>query len=154
MDHSQSTLQFRAPNPALVEPPHEAPRRPHSCRPPLAVEERRSLVERARDVIAGGAITGNATTDTVAERMGLSRRTLQRYLQQQGTSVLALAASTRRDLAMQALAASSLPANRIGELLGFTCDTSFYRAFKRWTGMTPLQYRKQQKAARGAEVSA
>ena len=80
----------------------------------------------------------------VARRIGMSVRTLQRRLREHRTSHQQLVDQLRHDLALGYRATVSETAF----VLGFSDLGSFYRAFKRWTGMTPTQYRAAQQARR------
>lgn len=80
--------------------------------------------------------------DLIAAELGINGRTLQRRLQQQETSFAALKDLCLRQLAEQWLCQQrSLDA--IAEALGFSERTAFSRAFKRWTGLTPSDYKKR-----------
>jgi AraC-like DNA-binding protein len=88
------------------------------------------------------------TAASVAERLGISQRTLSRRLEAEGTSFKDLLDGCRRTLALDYVTRSSFRLPEVVFLLGFSETATFYRAFKRWTGQTPLQYRK---ANRGEE---
>ncbi|MEM8708570.1 MAG: AraC family transcriptional regulator ligand-binding domain-containing protein, partial [Actinomycetota bacterium] len=70
---------------------------------------------------------GEASADTVAHDLGMSARTLQRRLQQEGTSFQAVLAATRERLARHYLTRSDLPVVEISFLLGYEDHHSFYR---------------------------
>ncbi|MFY0539064.1 helix-turn-helix transcriptional regulator [Nannocystis pusilla] len=76
-----------------------------------------------------------------AKRLGMSQRTLQRRLQDAGRSFQDLFDDVRRELALRHLAAGNLTICEIANRVGFTDLRAFYRAFKRWTGTAPGQYR-------------
>ena len=84
---------------------------------------------------------------------GLSQRTLQRRLGDEGTSYSALLDETRRALALKALAGSSLTVGHISADLGYSTQPAFNRAVRRWTATAPLQVRRAAKPA-GAGGSA
>jgi AraC-like DNA-binding protein len=84
---------------------------------------------------------GGATLEGVARKLGTSSRTLQRLLQQDGSSFQELLARTRAKLAMHYLARSTLSNAEISFLLGFSNPNSFYRAFVSWRGQTPEEAR-------------
>ena len=77
----------------------------------------------------------------LAEALHVSERTLQRRLQEEGSSFQQLLDDTRRDLAVQHLAQPDLAPLEIAYLLGFADPSNFYRAFKRWYGVAPDAYR-------------
>ncbi len=77
----------------------------------------------------------------VSEQLGMSVSTLRRQLQEEGTSFQRLKDDCRRAAAVQYLATSDLTFNEIAGLLGFDEVSAFFRAFRRWTGATPSEYR-------------
>jgi AraC-like DNA-binding protein len=79
-----------------------------------------------------------------ARRLHVSERTLHRRLARQGLSFQRLIDNTREEHARYLLATGVLPIERVAELVGFTEAASFSRAFKRWTGMSPLRFRQVQ----------
>ena len=80
--------------------------------------------------------------DAVADALGYSRRTLTRRLREEGTSFLQTKDRLRRALALQLLVTTQLPVETISDRVGFSDLTSFHRAFKKWTGTTPLSYQR------------
>ncbi len=71
-----------------------------------------------------------------------SSRQLQRRLRDAGTSFQALLEGTRHDLALRYLDEPHMTLSEVGFLLGFAEPSTFHRAFKRWTGTTPVDYRQ------------
>jgi AraC-like DNA-binding protein len=88
------------------------------------------------------ALSENALADRVATAMRMSRRTLSRKLEQEGTSFFAVADTVRRETALAYVLDRRLEMTEVAFLLGFSHVESFYRAFKRWTGETPVAYRR------------
>ncbi|MBE3638453.1 AraC family transcriptional regulator [Mangrovicoccus algicola] len=86
---------------------------------------------------------GRAGADDVCQALGLSRRSLQRHLQEEGESFRAVLDRTRRTLALHYLREGALSAAEIGTLLAYRDPNSFYRAFFGWTGMTPGEARQR-----------
>ncbi|MES2818503.1 MAG: AraC family transcriptional regulator [Pseudomonadota bacterium] len=82
--------------------------------------------------------------ERVAEKFAMTLRTLQRHLQQAGTSYQAILDQLRQELAEHYLLRSDLSIQDIAHYLGFTEPRSFHRSFKLWTGMTPGEYRERQ----------
>lgn len=78
----------------------------------------------------------------VSAQLGMSVSTLRRQLQEEGTSFQRLKDDCRRVAAMRYLATSDLTYNEIAGLLGFDEVSAFFRAFRRWTGATPTEYRR------------
>ncbi|WP_201765471.1 AraC family transcriptional regulator [Pseudomonas sp. ATCC 13867] len=83
------------------------------------------------------------TRSRAAQALGLSPRTLARRMQQQQLDFSTLLDQARRDAALHAVASSSQALADIGQSLGFAEPSTFWRAFKRWTGVTPAQWRQQ-----------
>ncbi|WP_113861187.1 AraC family transcriptional regulator [Marinobacter pelagius] len=77
-----------------------------------------------------------------AEVLGISERTLARRLRDQGQTFDGLLDEVRRQKALQAVAETSAALPEIAESLGFAEVSTFYRAFKRWTGSPPVRWRK------------
>ncbi len=80
--------------------------------------------------------------DLVAGEMNLSKRTLQRRLQQQGISFAHLRDQVRFHYSINYLVENSLSIDSISSSLDFSDRTSFTNAFKRWTGLSPSTFRK------------
>ncbi len=77
----------------------------------------------------------------------MSGRTLQRKLQDDQTSFQQLLDAERQRRALILLTTTSLPLTQISEQLGFSESSTFTRAFKRWEGVAPLEYRQQHKSS-------
>jgi len=84
---------------------------------------------------------GEPSQTSIAKQMGMSERTLQRRLQAEGTTFNGLLDESRRTIAFSYLADRKLAAYEVSFLLGYAEPATFFRAFKRWTGQTPQQYR-------------
>ncbi len=102
---------------------------------------RDSLVDRVRGIIAGELRGGDPSLERIADQLGLTPRTLQRKLQEFGTSHNELLDTMRRQLAMRYLREDEMAICEVAYLLGFSESSSFHRAFKRWTGLTPKEFR-------------
>ncbi|MDB4946789.1 MAG: Virulence regulating protein [Labilithrix sp.] len=92
---------------------------------------------RVRAALLEGLPSGLVTMEAIARKLALSKRTLQRRIEAEGTSFQQILKETREDLARHYLANTVLPATEISFLLGFDQPNSFYRAFRTWTGTTP-----------------
>ncbi|MDF7682688.1 helix-turn-helix transcriptional regulator [Lactobacillus sp. ESL0679] len=90
-------------------------------------------------LIAGG----NFQLKDVAEAIKISPRTLQRWLKREGTSFKEQVTIVQKILALNLLQDLTLTTTEVSFLVGFSNVTSFYKAFKRWTGKTVLTYRHQ-----------
>jgi AraC-like DNA-binding protein len=84
---------------------------------------------------------GKANTSEVARQLGLSRRTLSRSLFAEGVTFAEILEELRAALAKRYLSDRELPVSEIAWLLGYREISSFTHAFKRWTGMSPIQFR-------------
>ncbi|HEX6730464.1 MAG TPA: AraC family transcriptional regulator [Pyrinomonadaceae bacterium] len=104
---------------------------------------RDTLIENARTIIRKELNGGNPSLERVALKLGLSGRTLQRKLHEQGTSHNNLVDQIRRELATRYLREREMAICGVAYLLGFSEPSSFHRAFKRWTGVTPKEYRAE-----------
>ena len=105
-----------------------------------------SFSERARAVIVG--MRGHSGADQVARRLAVSVRTLHRRLAEEGTTHGDLVDDVRREQAMMHLAGNRFSIGEIAFLLGFAHPNGFHKAFKRWTRMTPAQYREEAQSRR------
>ena len=79
----------------------------------------------------------------VAQRLGITARTLQRRLQDESDSYQNVLKRTRQELASHYLRSTSIPIAEISYLLGYEDPNCFYRAYRAWTGFTPLQARER-----------
>jgi len=104
----------------------------------------RNLTETVRDLIVKELASGQPTAAQVAVRLRMNQRTLARRLQSEGTTFSALFDDLRRGLALRYLLRSDLRISEVVFLLGFSEVATFYRAFRRWTGQTPVEYRRSQ----------
>jgi AraC-like DNA-binding protein len=85
--------------------------------------------------------SGSVNEEKVAAFLNLSVRSMQRKLKEEGSSFKELLNQTRQELAEQYIENSRLSINEITYLLGFSDPANFSRAFKRWHGVSPSQYR-------------
>ncbi|MFZ5756628.1 MAG: helix-turn-helix domain-containing protein [Pseudomonadota bacterium] len=84
----------------------------------------------------------DCTLESVAERMGLSARSLRRHLQETGQSFTDIRNCVRLEFARRLLRGSSLPIEEIAEQVGYGDQASFSKAFSAWTGTSPGRYRR------------
>lgn len=87
--------------------------------------------------------SGNVTDESVAAMLYMSSRSLQRRLQERGTTFNRLVNQIRFDLAKKYLARKDSSMSEITFMLGFSDLTSFSRAFKTWSGIPPRRYRQE-----------
>ncbi|MFG2210248.1 AraC family transcriptional regulator ligand-binding domain-containing protein [Streptomyces sp. NPDC048638] len=103
----------------------------------VAEQVRRSLVQALR----AGPPARLPEVCEVAARLAVSPATLRRRLQAEDTSYQRLKDAVRRDEAIGSLAAGREPIAELAARIGFSEDSAFLRAFRRWTGTTPGAYR-------------
>jgi AraC-like DNA-binding protein len=100
------------------------------------------MLAAARKALAETIREGNLNLKNVAKKVGLSQRTLERRLQERGVGFKKLLEDTRRRFALNYLKDREHTLTQIAFLLGYSEVSAFNRAFKRWTGSTPLKYRQ------------
>lgn len=105
---------------------------------------------RVREHITAELCGGNPSAEHVAERLGVSMRTLHRRLRAEGKTFRDIADDLRCSLAIRHLEHSVFSIGEISFLLGFAHATAFHKAFRRWTGQTPAHYRELAARRRGA----
>ena len=91
-----------------------------------------------RKVLSDGFSRGDVRLETTARKLALSGRSLQRELNGRGSSYREELDRFRCDLALDLLTRAQI--HEIAALLQFSESSSFYRAFRRWTGKTPREY--------------
>ena len=95
---------------------------------------------------------GVPSEEQIAETLHVSARTLQRRLKAENTTFGEVVQETRLQLAQQLLASPDITATEVGLACGFADASAFTRAFRRWTGTTPSDYRDKQ-AGDGEDAS-
>lgn len=114
----------------------------------LAIEKlqelaRYDLVGEVRRAIGATLESGETTLETVASQLSITPRRLRTQLSEANTSFQQILSDYRCRLAKKLLANTSESVERIVYLTGFSEPSTFYRAFKRWTNETPVEYRKR-----------
>jgi AraC-like DNA-binding protein len=102
-----------------------------------------ALVARVSSAVARQMLDELPTLSSTAQAVGMPARTLQRHLAAQGATHSGLVDDVRRELALKHLGNASISITEIAYALHFTDPTAFHRAFRRWTGQSPLQYRRR-----------
>ena len=113
---------------------------------PIPLMARQYRQDRQLSQRIAGFITASAgqppDAEAIADRFNISVRTLQRHLREEGTSVLDLTSRARRLRAEELLRRGDLPLKRVASLAGYGDESSFGRAFRRWTGTSPADFRR------------
>lgn len=100
----------------------------------------RSLVSKIRELIKRDVGGQFPEFEAIAKTLHLTTATLRRRLRAEGSSYQQLKDDIRRDTAIHHLSRGTLSMEQVAESVGFSEPTSFFRAFKRWTGVTPRAY--------------
>jgi AraC-like DNA-binding protein len=98
------------------------------------------LIQQVRQAIVLMLPSGKPTANNVARELALSPRTLQRKLQEEGTSYKTVSEDVRKGLAMRYVR-SGMPLSEVTYLTGFANQSAFSRAYKAWTGRAPTEDR-------------
>lgn len=129
-------LPTRAPDPGLASLLEDHARRLAGA---AAAED---LPGEVRAAIAADLPGREPSLEAVARRLGHSRRSLQRRLTASGTSFARLVAEVRRERAEAFLSSRDVSVAEVSWLVGFSEQSAFTRAFRRWTGRSPTQFRR------------
>jgi AraC-like DNA-binding protein len=100
-----------------------------------------ALLDSIRRAIGEVIRDGEPTLALVAGRLGIGARTLQRQLKQRAVSFSKLADDTRRQFSLRYLRDPENTLSEVSYLLGYSEVSAFNRAFRRWTGSTPSEFR-------------
>jgi AraC-like DNA-binding protein len=101
-----------------------------------------AIRSRLRRHFVGNMQSGHVALQVAARQLGMTARTLQRRLRDEGTSFHAVLDDVRRDVALTQMRARRQSIDELAFVLGFEKSSSFHRAFKRWTGQTPGEFRR------------
>jgi len=102
-----------------------------------------SLKNRVRHTIIDQLHEGTVSINMMSDQFQISRWTLNRRLSKEGTSFQDILSQTRKELALEHLKNSRFTNLEVASLLGFADPYSFPKAFRKWTGQSPLEYRKE-----------
>ena len=108
--------------------------------------EAETFVDTVRSEVMNALKDGQPTLEGIADRLHMSPRTVQRRLEKEAASFGNILDSVRRAAALEYLRDRHVAISEAAYLLGFSEPSTFYRAFKRWTGSTPADYRRSQLA--------
>src|SRR5277367_3775214 len=103
--------------------------------------ERDNIQWRVRVVLTQRLARGEPSQEDIAELLNMSARTLQRKLGEAGTTYKEILDDTRHALALAYLSAPRHSVSEVTYLLGFSAGSCFTRAFRRWTGQSPSDWR-------------
>lgn len=106
-------------------------------------DDRNSYTARIRALIGRDFTQPIADFETIAQQLNTSPQTLRRRLRAENTSFQEIKDNLRRDIAIVHLTRDQLAINEIAHRAGFTETSTFHRAFKKWTGVTPGAYRSR-----------
>lgn len=107
----------------------------------LAQLDQDHITQKVKAVIIDLLPSGNVTDESVARELYMSSRKLQRQLRSDDTTFTTLLNEIRQDLAQRYLREQDISLTEIAFLLGFSESSAFSRAFKRWMGVSPSEYR-------------
>lgn len=95
------------------------------------------------ELLRSGLPENIPTLDECAVTLHTSSSTLKRKLKKSDLNYSDIADQVRKDIAFQLLIDQKISIKDIAYRTGFNCPTNFYRSFKKWTNLTPVEYRKQ-----------
>ena len=110
----------------------------------LHLNQGKNLIDQLRRFVRKSLITQECTANTAAQHLGIHQRTLNRRLQELGTSFRQVVNEVRYVMSQNFLANSEASNTEIALALGYTEVTTFSHSFKRWSGISPAQWREQQ----------
>jgi AraC-like DNA-binding protein len=141
-------LGFALPEASLSEPLEQADQGLHAVLRKSAelflanLPRVESITERVRALLITELASGHPGILHIAKQLRMSARTLGRRLEAEGTTFSELLDSLRHSLATRYLREHDMAIPDIALLTGFAQTNAFHRAFRRWTGMTPNEYRR------------
>jgi len=115
---------------------------------------RTSVAQRVEDYVRGALSSGSCSIERCAMKLDVSVRTLQTQLAEAGLKFSDILEEQRFELARRYLEQDNLSLDDVADMLGYAEQSSFGRAFKRWTGLTPKLYRQQLDSSRRAPMPA
>lgn len=108
---------------------------------PLVLED--PLLRTLREAIEASLHAGPPSLSETARKLAMSERTLQRRVSELGTDYIRVVEEARRSRSLALLSDSSNSIASVAQAAGYTNASSFHRAFRRWTGVTPSLYRER-----------
>ena len=113
----------------------------------VGADKENSLPDRIRDIIINSN-DGFPNKEQVARQLNVSIRTLARNLEGQNTSYRRVVDTLRKDMAVSYLQRSNCCVDDVADILGYSSGANFGRAFKKWTGHTPINFRGEARSSR------
>ncbi|MEO8298309.1 MAG: AraC family transcriptional regulator [Burkholderiales bacterium] len=108
----------------------------------VSYRDQTRLGERVRTLLRAHLAGELPSLEAMGRELAMSAQTLRRHLQKEGLSFQGIKDDLRRDVAIEYLARSDLSTGEIAGRLGFSEASTFHRAFKSWTGVSPGEYRR------------
>jgi len=105
-----------------------------------------TIAEQVVAALKRGLPSGRPDVAEIARELGMSERTMQRRITDEGTTFRDLLAEARKDLGRRLLSNETVQIEEVAYLLGYQDTTSFHRAFREWEGMSPGRWREHQVA--------
>ena len=115
--------------------------------------EQAEISRRAREAVVRCLPDGAPSRSTIAAALCMSDHTFQRRLTSEGTSFSKLVDETRRELVQHHLADTRLSCSEIAYLVGYSDQSTFFRATHRWFGESPGEYRARVTAGNAREIA-
>ena len=107
-----------------------------------ALPKPQSFEDRVRHAVAATLADEAPSLRRIARALGVSARTLTRRLAEEGTKFSAVVDAIRAEMASSLLHQRNLGVSEVSYLLGFSEPSAFTRAFQRWTGTSPTEFRR------------
>ncbi|MCP5081162.1 MAG: AraC family transcriptional regulator [Alphaproteobacteria bacterium] len=108
-----------------------------------ALKSEKGIITRVKEDLVNHLSNGDTSILSVASRLALSERTLQRRLEKSGKTFHELYTETRSELSLRLLKETDLPLSEISRKLGYSAPSAYTRAATRWHGKAPNLLRKQ-----------
>jgi len=106
------------------------------------VDQHRGIVYQLRRLLRRSLAVDQGGVADIARQLDMHVRTLNRRLRDEGTSFRRELEDIRYEVSRQLLAETMMPLSKIGTALGYADSTAFMRAFKRWSGIPPAEWRR------------
>ncbi|MBT7276058.1 MAG: helix-turn-helix domain-containing protein, partial [Woeseiaceae bacterium] len=108
-------------------------------------DKENDLLSEVEDLIRQSLQSQQYQIEVIAKHLSLHPRTLQRKLQDLGISYSGLLEKIRRSIAQERLTNANISITQLSDYLGYADNTALTRAFKRWFGITPTEWKKKYK---------